>query len=122
MDNFNNLTTPEEFIGHYFDQLRTDLATQNIQLSKVGFAGYMLNLLGNTQYDAKTYYDNLFKEAFPITALDDKNLGYHGNVFGYTPALADYAIIDGTFEYSLDAFLSSLIKLSSDISNSSSSI
>jgi hypothetical protein len=103
MDNFNNLTTPEEFIGHYFDQLRTDLATQNIQLSKVGFAGYMLNLLGNTQYDAKTYYDNLFKEAFPITALDDKNLGYHGNVFGYTPALADYAVIDGIFEYSLDS-------------------
>ena len=100
--NLNDLTTPDEFINHYFNELKNDLNTQNIQLSKVGFAGFMLNLLGNTQFDTKGYYDNLFKEAFPITAQNDKNLGYHSDVFGYIPALATYAKITGVFEFNLD--------------------
>ncbi|MBC8427480.1 MAG: hypothetical protein H8D97_01170, partial [Proteobacteria bacterium] len=102
MDNLNNLTTPDEFITHYFNQLKEELDTQNIQLSKVGFAGYFLNLLGNTQFDTKGYYDHLFKEAFPITAQDDKNLGYHSDVFGYIPALATYAKLEGTFNFNLE--------------------
>jgi len=103
MENLNKLTTPDEFISHYFEQLRSDLATQNIQLSKVGFAGYMFNLMGNVQFDVKTYYEHLFKEAFPITALDDKNLGYHSDVFGYVPALGKYAKLIGYIELNMDS-------------------
>lgn len=103
MKNLDKLTVPDEYIAHYYDQLRTELATQNIQLSKVGFAGFMFNLLGNTQFDVKSYYEYLFKEAFPITAEDDKNLHYHSDVFGYVPALGQYAILNGKLEANLDS-------------------
>jgi hypothetical protein len=103
MDNLDKLTIPEEFVTHYYEQLKSDLATQNIQLSKVGFAGFMFNLLGNTQFDVKTYYEYLFKEAFPITALDNKNLGYHSDVFGYVPALGQYSKLFGNLELNIDA-------------------
>jgi hypothetical protein len=103
MDNLDKLTIPDEYIAHYFDQLKSDLSTQNIQLSKVGFAGFMFNLLGNTQFDIKSYYEHLFKEAFPITAMDDKNLGYHSDTFGYVPALGQYSKLRGDLELNLDS-------------------
>jgi hypothetical protein len=103
MENLDKLTIPDEFTAHYFDQLKTDLEAQNIQLSKVGFAGFLFNLFGNVQFDIKTYYEHLFKEAFPITALDDKNLGYHSDVFGYVPALGEFSKLVGILELNMEA-------------------
>jgi hypothetical protein len=103
MDNLNNLVTPDDYISFYYNELKKEFDSQNIQLSKVGFVGFLFNLLGNTQYDVKHYYDNLFKEAFPITSLNNKNLKYHGNVFGYSAELGKYSTLSGVFKFNLES-------------------
>ena len=62
-----NYSTPEEFVDYYYEKLKTDLAVYNIKISKVGFIGFLFNMLGYTHFDVKTYYDSLFKEAFVAT-------------------------------------------------------
>ena len=65
--------TPEEYSNYFFNALKSELNVYDLQASKVGFIGFLINLLSNTVYDSKVYKDALFKEAFPATAqIDDK--------------------------------------------------
>lgn len=65
--------TPEEFSSYYYSALKSELGVYDLQANKVGFVGFLLNLLSNVTYDSKLYRDMLFKEAFPATAqTDDK--------------------------------------------------
>jgi len=98
-----NLKTPQEFIDYYWKQLQDELALKNIQVSKVGFIGFILNILGFTQYDAKNYYDDLFKEAFPVLAEERQNQYFHSALYGYIPPLATPAYLVGTFEFILES-------------------
>jgi len=96
------MKTPAEFIDFYYKQLKLDLGNDNIKLSKTGFMGFLLNVLGNTQFDAKQYYDSLFVEAFPVLAQDDKNLHYHAITNGYVVPLATAAsVTSGIFKLDL---------------------
>lgn len=73
----NNLSklTPEEFVSFYMKALKNELGVYSLQANKVGFLGFLLNILGNVTYDAKVYKDFLFNEAFPATAQqDDKKM------------------------------------------------
>ena len=75
MPNDINLATltPEEYSNYFFNALKDELSVYELQASKVGFIGFLINLLSNTTYDSKVYKDVLFKEAFPATAqIDDK--------------------------------------------------
>jgi len=90
------LRSASEFIDHYYSQLVTQFSSNNFKLVKTGFIGYILNVLGNTQYDIKQYYDGLFNEAFPITSVDETNLEFHSALHGYIRTLATSAtIMDG---------------------------
>lgn len=86
----NNLSTltPEEFSNYYLNALKNELDIYNLQASKVGFIGFLINLLSNTTYDAKLYKDMLFKEAFPATAQNEDNLYLHASIYGYKAELA----------------------------------
>lgn len=83
MINLNKLTDPQEFIAYYFNEIKTELEADNLSLSKVGGLGFLLNIMGNTQFDIKKYYDGLFNEAFPISSFNDVNLQQHSLTFGY---------------------------------------
>ena len=63
--------TPEEFAEFFMNGLKSELSVYDIQANKVGFLGFLINILGNVTYDAKVYKDFLFKEAFPATAQQD---------------------------------------------------
>jgi len=96
------MKTPAEFIDFYYNQLKRDLGNDNLKLSKTGFMGFLLNVLGNTQFDSKQYYDALFTEAFPSLAQDDKNLRYHASLNGYIIPLATSATVtNGIFKFDL---------------------
>lgn len=99
MINFNKLTDPQEFISFYFNQLQTELESNELTISKVGALGYLLHIMGNMQFDIKQYYDGLFREAFPISALDDSNLQQHSLTFGYNYDNAKSALLDGFIEF-----------------------
>jgi len=105
MQNLNELSTPEEFIKHYYNQLKLDLNSVDLQISKVGLIGYMLNLMGNLQYDIKQYYNYLFNEAFPVSAIDNANLIEHSTLFGFNYDLAVPATLNGSIKFNLDALL-----------------
>jgi hypothetical protein len=96
---FGSLTTPDEYISYYYNLLKTELDKKDLQISKVGLIGYLLNIFGYTQFDVKQYYDYLFKEGFLSTADVDDNLILHGSIFRYFPANANPASIVGTFEF-----------------------
>lgn len=80
--------TPEEFIEYHYNKLKTDLNVYDIQINKVGFLGYFLNLMGWLSYDLKNFYDSLFVEAFVATAQTDKNLYLHSSFYRYIPSFA----------------------------------
>lgn len=63
--------TPEEFAEFYMNALKEELGVYDLQANKVGFLGFLVNILGNVTYDSKVYKDFLFKEAFPATAQQD---------------------------------------------------
>lgn len=63
--------TPEEFTEFYMNGLKNELSVYDLQANKVGFLGFLVNMLGNVSYDAKIYKDMLFNEAFPATAQQD---------------------------------------------------
>jgi hypothetical protein len=91
------LRTPEEFIEYYYTNMKSELAKYDIQINKLGMIGYLLNILGWTNYDLKQYYENLFKEAFVSTARDEFNLRLHSSIYGYNPSFAHYATASGSF-------------------------
>ncbi len=95
--------TPEEFANFFMEGLKQEFSTYELQVNKVGFLGYLINMLGNITYDAKIYKDMLFKEAFPATAQQDDNIYLHGSIYGYKPNLATPALAYGTisFDFSL---------------------
>lgn len=103
MSNIGNLVTPDEYIDHYGNQLKDDLSVKNLNINKLGFVGYLLNIIGNTQYDTKQYFDSLFREAMPVTALNRANLYFWADVYKYEIELANPAIISGLFHLQLTA-------------------
>jgi hypothetical protein len=96
-----NYTTPEEFVNYYYEKLKTDLSVYNLQISKVGFVGFFLNLLGYTHFDIKQYYDSLFKEAFVGTAQIEESQYLHASTYGYIPTFASSSIATGTIEFDM---------------------
>ncbi len=98
--------TPEDFIDYYFNNLKTDLGVFDIEIAKVGFIGFLMNLLGNTHFDVKTYYDGLFKEAFVATAQSEESQNLHAAIYGYTPAFAIPATATGSIEFDFNTALS----------------
>lgn len=96
-ENIGNLVTTEEFSEFYFNRLKEKLNLTDINLNRLGFIGFFIELLGNVQYDVKGYYNYLFNEAFPISATDNTNLLYHSSVYGFSPDLAVPSEIIGSF-------------------------
>jgi len=80
-----NFKSPQEFIEYYSTLLKSELQVYDLQINKLGFVGFLLNLLGHTNFDAKQYYDSLFKEAFVATAQETENLYFHSATYGYLP-------------------------------------
>jgi len=96
-----NYTTPEEFVNYYYEKLKTDLGVYDLQISKVGFIGFFLNLLGYTHFDLKQYYDSLFKEAFVVTSQTEESQYLHASIYGYIPAFANASVATGTIEFDM---------------------
>ncbi len=96
-----NYTTPEEFVNYYYDQLKTELGIFDLQISKVGFVGFFMNLLGYTHFDLKQYYDSLFKEAFIGTSQTEESQYIHASTYGYIPTFATAASAVGTIEFDM---------------------
>ena len=94
-----DIRTPEEFVDYYTERLRTDLDNQNIQINKLGVIGYILNILGWTQFDTKLYYDDLFKESFPVSSQKDENLYLHSSIYGYIPGFSTPSTAVGNFVF-----------------------
>ena len=99
----SELKTPEDFVNYYGNLLKKDLEQYDIQVNKLGFLGYILNLLGWTNYDIKSYYDFLFKESFVATASSEENLYLHASIYGYNPSLATGSSARGQFIVNLSA-------------------
>jgi|GEM_PF-5827898 len=83
-ENLGALTSPNEFVEHYYNQVKEHYNARGLQISKQGFIGFFLHVLGFNQYDAKYYYDTLFREAFLATADNDDNLKLHASIYGYS--------------------------------------
>lgn len=83
-DNLGALTSPNEFVEHYYNQVKEYYNARGLQISKQGFIGFFLHVLGFNQYDTKYYYDTLFREAFLATADNDDNLKLHASIYGYS--------------------------------------
>lgn len=90
-------TTPEEFVEYYTERLKEELNVYGVKVSKVGFIGFLMDLLGWTHFDVKKYYDDLFKEAFLATSQKDQNLYIHGEASGYTAQNAKSSQAHGQF-------------------------
>ena len=91
--------TPEEFTNFFMEGLKQELSTYELQANKVGFLGYLVNMLGNITYDSKIYKDMLFKEAFPATAQQDDNIYLHGSIYGFKNDLATPARAYGKIQF-----------------------
>jgi len=98
-----SLKTPDDFIKTYQDQLKDITQSNNIQISKVGFIGYFLNILGELQYDVKQYYDFLFMESFPITATQSTNLKLHSQLHNYDILNAKPALLNGDISININS-------------------
>jgi hypothetical protein len=98
-----NFRSPSEFIDYYSETLKQELGVYDLQINKLGFIGFLLNLLGHTNYDAKQYYDSLFKEAFVATSQETENLYFHASTYGYLPTFANpsFAFGDVVFDFAL---------------------
>lgn len=99
MDLINNFKTPQEFIDYYYNKIQEDLNTYNIQINKVGVIGFFINLLGNTNFDVKQYFDSLFTEAFVATARQDRNLLLHSAIYGVDVNFANAATATGIINF-----------------------
>ena len=58
-ENIGNLVTTEEFSEFYYNRLKEKLNLTDINLNRLGFVGFFIELLGNVQYDVKGYYKRL---------------------------------------------------------------
>ena len=96
--NAGQLVSAEQFTNFYFEQLKIELESSDLSISKVGLVGLMLHIMGNLQYDTKQYYDGLFKESFPVSSNNDSNLAQHSVLFNYHNKLANAAQINGTLQ------------------------
>lgn len=96
-DNIGQLVDSNKFSEFYYNKLKEKLNLTDVNLNRLGFIGFFIELLGNVQYDVKGYYDYLFNESFPISSSDNINLLYHSAVYGYSPDLAKPAEIIGSF-------------------------
>ena len=96
-----NFTTPEDFVNYYYEKLKADLGVYDLQISKVGFVGFFLNLLGYTHFDLKQYYDSLFIEAFVGTSQTEESQYLHAAIYGYVPTFATAAVATGTIEFDM---------------------
>src|SRR6056297_13509 len=96
------LKTPGQFVEEESSNLRKHLDNYDVQINKLGFAGFFINLLGNIRYDAFQYYQNLFKESFVALAEDENNLYMHSSIYGYTTSFATPPTAEGsiTFDFS----------------------
>lgn len=99
MKNLNNLTDPQSFVTYYYNELKSQLESDDLSISKVGVIGYLLHIFGNLQYDIKKYYDGMFKEAFPITAVNDINLQQHAITFGFNYDSGTAAFLTGSIYF-----------------------
>lgn len=98
-DNVAKFKTPQEFVEYYSNELKSELKKYDIQVNKLGVVGFLMNLLGWTNYDLKQYYDYLFKEAFILTAKSSENLYLHSSIYGYFPSYATPSIATGKFVF-----------------------
>lgn len=96
-----NYTTPEEFVNYYYEQLKADLGVFDLQISKVGFIGFFMNLLGYTHFDVKQYYDSLFKEAFIGTSQTEESQYIHAATYGYVPTFATASRATGIIQFDM---------------------
>lgn len=99
-DNIGQLVDSNKFSEFYYNKLKEKLNLTDVNLNRLGFIGFFIELLGNVQYDVKGYYDYLFGESFPISSSDNTNLLYHSAVYGYSPDLAKPAEVIGAFNIS----------------------
>lgn len=88
MAEFNQLRTPKEFVDYHSQNLKDEFNNRDIQVNKLGFIGFFLNVLGNTTFDVKSYYDKLFQESFLALSREDHNQIMHGIIYGYETNLA----------------------------------
>jgi hypothetical protein len=102
----DQLKTPTDFSNYYYKKLKEELNVSDLNLNRLGFIGFFIELLGNTQFDVKNYYDHLFNESFPISARENQNLLYHSSVFGYDPVLATPSLLNGIMEFDFDQLIS----------------
>lgn len=103
MKSLQKLTSAQAYVDHYYDQLKKELNSRGLQISKVGMIGLILHILGFTQTDIKQYFDTLFREAFVATADKYENLVLHSSIYGYVPGLSTPANVVGYFEIALNA-------------------
>ena len=96
------IKTPSQFVEEETENLKLHLDNHDIQINKLGFAGFFINLLGHIRYDAFQYYQNLFKESFVALSEDENNLYMHSSIYGYTTSYAVPASAEGsiTFDFS----------------------
>lgn len=97
------LKTPDEFIEQESENLKKYLDNYDIQVNKLGFVGFLMNLLGNIRYDATKYYQGLHRESFVALAEHANNLYMHSSIYGYTVPFATPSQAEGsfTFDFSL---------------------
>jgi hypothetical protein len=58
------LTNPADYIKYYVDILQKEYNLNDLKIDYHGFAGFIMNLFGWTNFDIKQYYDYLYKEGF----------------------------------------------------------
>lgn len=97
------LKTPDEFIEEESENLKKHLDNYDLQINKLGFVGFLMNLLGNMRYDATKYYQGLHRESFVALAEHNNNLYMHSSIYGYQVPFATPAQAEGTitFDFSL---------------------
>lgn len=99
MESIQDLVTSDDYIRYYYQQIKDELNARGYVISKVGIVGILMYILGNTQYDIKTYYDRLFKEMFLGTADRYEDLNLHGMLYNFPITLSTPASISGTLDF-----------------------
>lgn len=89
--------TLSDFIKNQETQLKEYLEQNDLQINKLGVIGFFINLLGNTTFDVKQYYDKLFQESFLSTSREDYNILMHASKYGFNPSYASPSVASGNF-------------------------
>jgi hypothetical protein len=91
------IKSPDEFVQYYSSAMQEYFGKYDIQVNKLGFIGFLLNILAQTHFDSKQYYDKLFRESFIGTSRNEYNLRLHGSIYQYFPEFANYSTASGSF-------------------------